>query len=314
MRVGLEALQRAFTVLRYDERGHGLSQCDLNNDDLATRVRDLESVVDAAGLDRFAIFAAHMGGPVGIAYSAVHPERVTQLILIATFARGPALLDSSVREAYLFTKLMQEGWGRRSRARRVISTGILPGASEEALAWLDDAQPALGSRDTLAASYWNQTTADASGCLDQVVTPTLVIHARDDMLVAFAEACRVAKAIPHARLMPFSDGGNVMPEHSQNWQLAVANIASLVSTHPTPDPPAHAHITELSLRERQILEHLAGGRSNDQIAATEFLSVRTVERHVSNIYKKLQLTGSTSRTRAAAIYLRGSGTSSPSKP
>ncbi len=314
MRTGLEGLHRGCTVLRYDERGHGLSHCDLNNDDLATRVRDLESVVDAAGLDRFAIFAAHMGGPVGIAYSALHPDRVTQLILIATFARGPALLDRSIREAYLFTKLMQEGWGRRSRARRVLSTGVLPGASEEALAWLDDAQPALGSRDTIAASYWNQTTADASGCLAQVVTPTLVVHAHDDMLAPFAEACRVAKAIPHARLMSFTDGGNVMPEHALNWQLAVENIASLVSTHPSPDPPDHVHLADLSPRERQILELLAYGRSNAQIAATEYLSVRTVERHVSNIYKKLDLTGSTSRTIAAAMYMRDGGTISTPLP
>jgi pimeloyl-ACP methyl ester carboxylesterase/DNA-binding CsgD family transcriptional regulator len=307
----LGALHREFTVLRYDERGHGLSASDSGDDDLATRVRDLESVVDAAGLDRFAIFAAHMGGPVGIAYSALHPERVTQLILMSTFARGPALMDQSVREAFFFAKLIQEGWGRRSRIRRVLSTGILPGASEEALAWLDDAQSTLGSGEALAASYWNQTTADASGYLDQVVSPTLVIHAHDDLLVEFAEACRVAKAIPHARLVSFADGGNVMPEHSVNWQLAVQDIASLVSQHPHPDASAGAYLAGLSPRERKILQFLASGRTNAQIAASEYLSVRTVERHVSNIYRKLHLTGSTSRTTAVAMYLQHGGTIPP---
>jgi pimeloyl-ACP methyl ester carboxylesterase/DNA-binding CsgD family transcriptional regulator len=314
MRTGLEDLHREFTVLRYDERGHGLSQCDLGNDDLATRVHDLETVVDAAGLDRFAIFAAHMGGPVGVAYSELHPERVTQLILISTFARGPALVDGSAREAYLFAKLIQEGWGRRSHIRRLLSTGILPGASEEALAWLDDAQPSLGSREALAASYWNQMVADSSACLAQVATPTLVIHAHHDLLVGFAEACRVAKAIPHARLVSFADGGNVMPEHEQNWRLAMANIASLVSRRESPDSPPPAHIAELSPRERHILDLLAGGRSNAQIAATEYLSVRTVERHVSNIYKKLHLTGSTARTTAAAMYLGHGRSISPPLP
>ena len=314
LRAGLEALQREFTVLRYDERGHGLSPCDMGNDDLATRVRDLGSVVDSAGLDRFAIFAAHMGGPLGIAYSALHSERVTQLILMSTFASGPALSGRSAREAFFFAKLIQEGWGRRSRTRRILSTGILPGASEETLAWLDDAQPALGSREALAASYWNQATADASPRFPQVVTPTLVIHAHDDMFVEFAEARRVAKAIPHSRLMSFADGGNVMPEHGLNWQLAVQNVASLVSAHPTSEPSTHARIADLSPRERQVLELLASGRSNAQIAATEYLSVRTVERHVSNIYKKLHLTGSTSRTRAVALYVRHGGVISPPPP
>lgn len=308
---GLGSLHREFTVLRYDERGHGLSECDLGDDDLATRVRDLESVVDAAGLDRFAIFAVHMGGPVGIAYSALHPDRVTQLILMSTFARGPALLNRSAREAFLFAKLIQEGWGRRSRSRRVLSTGILPGASEETLAWLDDVQPALGSGEALAASYWNQSTADASGYLDRVVTPTLVIHAQDDLRVDFAEARRVAGAIPNSRLVAFADGGSVMPEHSANWRVAVQSIASLVSEQPEPDPSIPANLAALSPRERQILKSLASGQSNAEIAAHENLSVRTVERHVSNIYRKLHLTGSTSRTIAAVMYLQHGGTTPP---
>ncbi|MFC9918729.1 alpha/beta fold hydrolase [Agromyces binzhouensis] len=304
----LGSLHQEFTVLRYDERGHGLSECDLGDDDLVTRVRDLESVVDAAGLGHFAIFAAHMGGPVGIAFSALHPERVTQLILMSTFARGPALLHRSVRETFLFAKLIQEGWGRQSRSRRVLSTGILPGASDAALAWLDDAQPLLGSKDALAASYWNQSTADATGYLDRVVTPTLVIHAHDDLLVEFAEARRVAEVIPNARLVSFADGGNVMPEHSSNWQAAVQDIASLVSEQPGPDPSILASLAELTPREVQILQFLSSGRSNAQIAAGESLSVRTVERHVSNIYRKLHLTGPTSRTRAAVMYVRQRGT------
>lgn len=302
--ISLTALQQRFTVLRYDERGHGLSQVGIDtDDDLATRVRDLESVVDAAGLGRFAIFAVHMGGPVGITYSALHPERVTHLILGSTFAKGPALIDRSLREELHFAKLMQEGWGGRARTRRLLSTGILPGASEQTLAWLDDAQPSLGSGAALAASYWNQSTADASPRLPQIVAPTLVIHARDDLMVEFAEACRAAALIPHARLVSFDHGGNVMPEHESNWKLAVQDIAALVRNMGDPFTPTRGDVAALSTRELQVLELVAAGMSNAQIAHAKYLSVRTVERHVSNVYKKLHLSGSASRTKAAAIYL-----------
>ncbi|MCA1784101.1 MAG: alpha/beta fold hydrolase [Dermatophilaceae bacterium] len=307
MRAAFDSLQRRFTVVRYDERGRGLSRCDLGNDDLATRVRDFETVVDAVGLDRFAILAVHMGGPVGIAYSALHPDRVTQLILISTFSRGPALIDRTPREAFLFAKLIAEGWGKSARTRRLLSTGIAPGVSEETLTWLDEAQPAVGSGQTIAASYWNQAKADASADLANVVTPTLVIHAEDDKLTGFAEACRVVAAIPDAHLISFADGGNALPEHAPNWELAVENIASLISATTLPEPAHQPCVADLSARERQLLRRVASGMSNAEIAAAEYLSVRTVERHVSNIYRKLHLTGSSARTRAVAMYVRDGG-------
>lgn len=313
LRAGLAALQREFTVLRYDERGHGLSAAR-GRDDLATRVGDLGSVVDAAGWDRFAILAVHMGGPVGIAYAAEHPRRVSQLVLAATFARGPALVDHSLREALLFARLISEGWAGSARTRRVLSAGIVPGASEETLAWLDQAQPALGARQTLAASYWNQVTADASDRLWQVRTPTLVIHARDDLLVGLDEARRVATAIPDARLVTFADGGNVMPEHPSAWEPAVREIATLVSGATRSPPPPAPGLAALSPREWQILELLARGMSNPQISAQEYLSLRTVERHVSNIYGKLHLSGSTSRTSAVALFLRRGAAVPPRLP
>ncbi|MGA8046410.1 MAG: alpha/beta fold hydrolase [Dermatophilaceae bacterium] len=311
MRAGLDALRRRFTVVRYDERGRGMSRCASGTDDLATRVRDFETVVDAVGLDRFAILAVHMGGPVGIAYSAVHPDRVTQLILLSTFARGPALLDRTPREAFLFAKLIAEGWGRSSRTRRLLSSGIAPGVSEETLTWMDETQPAVGSAPTIAASYWNQAKADASAVLANVVTPTLVIHAEDDKLTGFAEACRVVEAIPEAHLISFAAGGNALPEHAPNWAQAVENIGSMISPTTLPEPAHHPCLADLSARERQLLRRVANGMSNAEIAAAEYLSVRTVERHVSNIYRKLHLTGSTARTRAVAMHVRDGGRIDP---
>src|SRR5580765_431841 len=82
------ALSLHHRVLRYDERGNGMSQRDLGDVNFDTWVRDLETVVDAAGLDRFPLLGISRGGPIAIAYAVKHPERVSHLVLYGAFAAG----------------------------------------------------------------------------------------------------------------------------------------------------------------------------------------------------------------------------------
>src|SRR5690606_20889737 len=75
-------------VIRYDERGTGLSDRDVEEFSTDAWVRDLEAVVDHLGLDRFPLLGISQGGGVAVAYAARHPERVSHLILQGAYARG----------------------------------------------------------------------------------------------------------------------------------------------------------------------------------------------------------------------------------
>src|SRR4029453_17892227 len=81
-------LSRRHRLIRYDERGCGLSQWDIDDFSFDAYVQDLETVVDSLGLERFPLLGISQGGPIAITYTARHPERVDRLILYGTGVLG----------------------------------------------------------------------------------------------------------------------------------------------------------------------------------------------------------------------------------
>lgn len=84
----LDALAERYRLIRYDERGCGLSDWEVHNFGFDAWVDDLELVVDAVGLDRFPLLGISQGGAVAIAYAVRHPEKVSHLILAGAYDRG----------------------------------------------------------------------------------------------------------------------------------------------------------------------------------------------------------------------------------
>ena len=107
------ALSLHHRVVRYDERGNGMSQRDVADVSFDTWVRDLETVVDAAGLDRFPLLGISRGGPIAIAYAVKHPERVTHLVLYGAFAAGLNHIGKphELEARRALVSLMRLGWG-----------------------------------------------------------------------------------------------------------------------------------------------------------------------------------------------------------
>ena len=145
---GLAALHRRSRrgghLIRFDERGHGLSDWQVPDFSFESRIADLEAVVQAAGFDRFALLGMAQGGPVSIAYAHRHPDRVSRLILHGS---GAATLDGSPDSAQLddtFTRMIEVGWARpEGRFRRVFTDMLIPGATPEQMTWVDDADADL---------------------------------------------------------------------------------------------------------------------------------------------------------------------------
>ncbi len=175
----LEGLADGHKVLRYDERGCGLSDWVVEDVSFDARVADLEAVIDAAGLERVAVLGMSQGGPVAVAFAARHPERVSHLVLFATFARGRLMRDPSPSDrehAQLMTSLIRMGWGQGLPAfRRLFTTLFIPGASPEQMEWFDELQRVTTDPETAVRIRNARNHDDVTDEATRVACPTLVM-------------------------------------------------------------------------------------------------------------------------------------------
>jgi pimeloyl-ACP methyl ester carboxylesterase/DNA-binding CsgD family transcriptional regulator len=302
----LAGLAEGHTVLRYDERGCGLSDRDVEDLSLGARVADLEAVIDAAGLERFALLGMSQSGPVAVAYAARHPERVSHLILFATYARGRLRRDpspSAREQAQLMVSLIRMGWGQGEPAfRRLFTTLFIPDASAEQMEWFDDLQRVTTDPETAVRIRHARNHDDVTREAVRIVSPTLVLHARDDALAPFSEGRLLATLIPGARFVPLESRNHILLADDPAWERFRAELATFLGSAET---APRDDLGELSGRELDVLALVAEGLSNEAIAARLYLSVRTVERHLSNTYAKLRVSGKAARAAAAVRYSQG---------
>jgi pimeloyl-ACP methyl ester carboxylesterase len=209
-------LSRDHAFYRYDARGNGLSDRDIPDVRFENFVDDLEAVVDAAGIERFALLGISQGCAVSIAYAVRHPERVSHLVLLGGFAvgwkkRARAEADKEAGEAML--TLMRLGWGQENPAfRQMFTSQFIPGASKEQADWFNELQRISSSPADAARNVVANGEADVSALLSQVRVPTLVMHARHDARVPFELGRRMAAGIPGARFVPLESQNHVMLE------------------------------------------------------------------------------------------------------
>jgi pimeloyl-ACP methyl ester carboxylesterase/DNA-binding winged helix-turn-helix (wHTH) protein len=212
----LDGLSARNRLIRYDERGNGLSDWQIDEVSFELMVQDLEDVVDAAGLDRFALIGISQGCAVSAAYAVRHPERVSRLILYGGFVKG----WRAGGEAEILAKwsalgtLMREGWGQNNPAFRQLFTSLfVPGATQQQMDWFNDMQ--RKSVSPANAERLNEAIGDFDvvGLLPQVTTPTLVLHAREDAVVRIESGRWFAKLIPDARFVSLESKNHIMLAH-----------------------------------------------------------------------------------------------------
>ena len=293
------------TVVRFDERGHGLSDWDVTDHSLAARIGDLEAVADAAGFDRFTLMAMAQGGPVAISYAAAHPQRVNRLVFYGSYSCATWGMSQDERDLEdTFDAMIKVGWARPdSTFRRVFTSLMIPGASEEQMRWLDDLQRVATSATTAQISRQQRMHADADGLLGRLDAPTLVLHSRGDRMNSFEHGRHLASTIRDARLVLLESENHILLEDEPAWPVFLEEMRQFVAHEAVP-PAAAQHVRELlSSRELEVLQLVAAGCDNDEIAGQLQLSVRTVERHLQNVYGKLGVQGRSARVAAAARLL-----------
>ena len=294
----LDALADGRTLLRYDERGSGVSDRDVSRFSVDAWVEDLEAVVDAAELERFSLLGLSNGGAVAIAYAQRHPERVSHMVLCGGLARGRLRRDPAARvEAEAMLSLIRTGWGQANPAfRRIFTTLFVPDATPEQMMWFDEMQRISASPDTAALMRLAREEVDVTDLLAQVVTPTLVMHALEDAVVPFDQGREVASTIPDARFVPLEGRNHILVADEPAWAVFVRELNDFLPTLPRNDVTDEV----LTARESEILRCVAEGMSNQAIAEELCVSVRTIERHMGNMYVKVGLHGRSGRAAIAA--------------
>ena len=196
------------------------------------------------------------------------------------------------------------GWGGAIPAfRQVFSSIYIPSAGEEQKRWYDDLQQASSSGEMAARLWQSRNHIDISDTARRITQPALVLHARQDRAVPYEEGRRLASLLPDARFVTLESDNHILQEGEPAWEVFLSEVRAFLGDDERA-PTVAADLSELSEREREVLELVAAGMSNEQIAERLFLSTRTVERHLSNVYAKLRLSGKSARAAAAARFSR----------
>jgi pimeloyl-ACP methyl ester carboxylesterase len=216
----LRAIAARYRLIRYDERGNGLSDWDVEDISLEAFVHDLESVVNANGLKRFPLLGISQGCAVSIAYAVRHPERVSQLVLYGGFARGRRRRgqQGEVDQADALLTLMRQGWGQENPAFRQIFTSLfVPGATAEQAHWFNDLQRMTTSSENAVRLRQTVDEIDVTGLLSDVRVPTLVLHCRNDAVQPFEEGRRMAAGISGSHFVALEGSNHLILESEPAW-------------------------------------------------------------------------------------------------
>lgn len=304
----LEELGGFTTLIRYDLRGHGLSDWNVDEYSLDALLSDLDAVVAAEGLDRFALMGMSGYSTVALAYAARHPERVSRVVVYGGWPGWPEheTAESQDEEA-AFLAMIRAGWARPDPTfRRVFTQAFIPGASEEQMSWFDDLQRMSTSARNLIAARIARYHIRVTDELAKIEAPTLVLHARDDRVLEFENGREVATRIPNATFVPLESGNHILLADEPAWRTFVDRVEEFMrpDRQPTEADALAASSQALTPREIEILRLAAEGLDNASIAEALVLSVRTVERHLSNAYLTLGISGKAARPAAVAAVVR----------
>lgn len=290
----MNALAGQFRLVNFDSRGMGMSTRGLPDSlSLDDYLRDLETVVDHLKLDKFVLLGSCQSSFLGAHYAARHPERVSGLVLV-----NGALSWNDWRLSSVYDRLPEEDWDLF--LYNMVPQTRTPAESQRAVALMKDAM--TQQEYLVSAKVWQ--TAGLAPVLSQLHTPTLVLHSHDFRLRSVEGPIELARRLPNGRLV-LMESNLLFGEPGQAIDAITSFLQEIEqeACRPAVLLEESCPLGHLTLREVEVLRLLAGGESNREIASRLVISLRTVERHISNIYGKI---GARGKADATAYAMRNS--------
>ena len=288
-----------FRFVRYDERGCGMTGGDPRGLNLEHWLGDLEAVVEAAGIEQpFALLGISQGAAACVAYAVKHPQRVSKLVLYGGYARGPYERgnEESARLYHAIADIARVGWANENPVfRQLFTSRFIPEATEAQVQWFNELARTTTTAEAAGALLDSRGHINILSLLQQVTVPTLVLHARQDGVVPLEEGRLLAAGIPDSRFVELESRNHVLLEHEPAWERFCTEVLQFLGSGADDND---ARLATLTAREREIVAGLVAGRTNAQIAASLFISDKTVRNALTRIFEKL---GVHSRTQAMAL-------------
>jgi pimeloyl-ACP methyl ester carboxylesterase/DNA-binding CsgD family transcriptional regulator len=294
----LSLLTRRHRLVRYDMRGCGLSDRDVSDFSLDRLAEDLEAVVAAARLERFIFMSTAGNADAGVRYTVNHPDRVNRLVLYACHTRGNLIRpqtpeDIETRETRL--KVYELGWPNlKTPFGKFLTAALSPDAPPDYYRSWEMLRETTTPENAgqIIRSYWR---VDLRELLPRIRCPSLVLHAREDPVIPFSEGRLAASLLPNAAFVSLDSRNHILHEGEPAWYQFAHALDNFL---PGTAADTVLSIDDLTAREREVLEIIAQGRDNSEIAARLRISQKTVRNHVSIILSKLGI-----KSRAKAIVL-----------
>jgi len=228
-----EGLSANHTLVRYDERGCGLSDWRVERFEFDAWVEDLATVVDELKLERFPLIGISQGGAVAIEYATRYPDRVSKLVLYGSYPRGRmvrATSEAERNEAALNLELARLGWGKDSPAfRHVFTRQFMPEGTLEEWNAFDELQRRTCSPENAVRFLEVFGNIDVTEAARRVECPTLIIHSRDEVRVPFSNAVELASLIPDSRLVPLESTNHILTGRDHAWPRFLEVVREFLS-------------------------------------------------------------------------------------
>ncbi len=232
----VQEFTRGRSLVRYDERGNGLSDWDTPDLSFDAFVDDLACVTECLELQQFDMLAISQGAAVAVTYAVRHPERVRRLVILNGYAVGWANREDAgeVARREAMITLTEEGWGADHSAYRQLFTNLyIPDATPKQMGWFNEMQRMSTSPENAVRLQRELSKIDVRPLLPQVKTPTLVFHGRHDQVVPFAQGEAMAAGIPGAQFVPLESRNHILIENEPAWRTFAEMSRAFLNTGST---------------------------------------------------------------------------------
>ena len=224
-------LTRHHRLIRYDERGNGLSDWEVRDMSMGLWVRDLEAVVDAAGVDRFALLGISQGGAVAISYAVRHPERVSHLILLGAYSRGcnHRLPPEELEARRALKTLVRLNWGKNLPGfSEMFTKRFVPDGNPAEQRWWEDLQRVSTSPGNAARVMESCDEINVRDLLPSVSAPTIVFQSDEDRVVPAEEGRILAAGISKARFVPLASANHILLADEPAWKVFIEELGAFL--------------------------------------------------------------------------------------